>query len=677
MRRNTLWAIATLVVVIGWSADSSLADDPRLKSSYRGPLNTKTADKDDSATDTSDSGGDADASGPSAGDSGDGGGGLDESGAGAGAGDDGSTPPPDDGGDSGAPDSGGSDLGGDSGSGTSQGTGSADSGGTGLGSGGSSGSGGSRPGGGGGGASATRAFEVVSWYFEHNRERLIYGVAEQRNRRITPTAYSSIAIHSYLPRDERSRTLVSSEQRTDIFQILKNNAVADQAVVRDAAIIALGKFGGKDAVEILKQRLAADPVRELKQDALLALGLTRDPTAIPLLKDALDNRQLRSFALMGLALSENGETAGPIVLEYFKKALKQKTDVDTLCCAAMALGSLQHADAVSTLATVVNKKKSADRLLKVYAVHALGNIGGADAQKALGRALDKGHMEVARAALLALGGFANKDAVKTLTSDGLKTPDQLAKGFACVSLGQVLAELPESEWKKAPDSLKKVALKPAKDPVACQYAYLALTMFDGVDNEVQRFFTESLTEGKLDRETLSAICLASGLDGLSAVSSQLDTLATDIGVDPELQGYAALALGMVSKNTETAEKLRELFRNSNREDVRRSALVGLGLVGDGRDVQTLVNIIARPVKRTGAQYTRGAAVTALGLIRDGSSVKMLKKLLSKPDPRTRAYAVAALGYLGDKDQAPAMSQLFEDNNFRQEFPTLKVVMSHL
>jgi HEAT repeat protein len=223
-------------------------------------------------------------------------------------------------------------------------------------------------------------------------------------------------------------------------------------------------------------------------------------------------------------------------------------------------------------------------------------------------------------------------------------------------------------------------MSPEKGSVKSQYASLALSMFSGFDKDVRAYYLDKLVEGGMDKDVRSAMAMAAGLGGMVSAQPKLLKLATDIGGDAKMRAYAALAYGMVGsgQSVETARTLREIYANSEDAHVRRGTLLGLGFVGDRAQVPFLCDVIANTKDDGLLRYTRGAAVIALGMIRDGESVtKIQEQLTGKADPRTRAYALAALGYLGDKDDVPALSTLFESANFRQEFGTLKVVMRQL
>ena len=676
MSRRPFFFLAALVVALGYG---SSAQAERLYGNYRGPEDAKSADtsQDQSAETSSE----PEQTGPSAGDSGDSGGGLGSGGSDSGGGGDsggGDSGGGDSGGgDSGGSDSGGSDLGGGSSGSDGSSAGAQDDGGGGLSSGG--GGGGGRPGKG-GGASASEKFELVSWYFEHNREEFLYRVASERNRRIQIPLGTATAILGRMPRDERVRTPVTPEDRERIFDILKSATIDKESVVRDAAVIALGKLGTPQAVEVLLERLRLESNRAVKQDTLLALGLTRSPDALQPLIDHLKERNLASFALLGLGLTGDTEKAAPAVLEYLESGAKRgKASDETLACAAMALGALEYGGAVDALAAEL-KSRSSSKVAQVYACTALGRIGGDVAQKALLKAMAGKDLEVRRAAALALGNFPDASVLKTLSGkDGIKgNSDPLLAGFSAIAAGSILEQLPESEWKKVPDAIREIAIAPNKSKIKAQYANIALAMFGGFDNEMRRFYTEELSGTGLDPDTMSALAMASGVAGLAAATPMLEEIAGSVSRDPKLGSYSALALGMMGEGgSERAKLLRGIYDRVDRDDVRRGATLALGLVGDRNDIGFLVSVIKRDEDKWLGRFTRGAAVVAIGLIGAGKTIQQVKGLLSNPNANTRAFGVSALGYLADKDPAPRLPRLFGRNNFRVEFEAVKAVMGQL
>ncbi len=666
MTHRNLFRMAALAVLLSLGGGAAFAD--RLGGAYRGPEDAKTAEKEQSSTESE--GG----SEPST-DSGNAGGGeADSGGFGEGGGEPAGGGGEEGGGEPGAPDGGGdsgSDLGGGSGGGES-----ANPSGGSPSSGGESGAGGAGGGRGKSTAAAQEQFQVVTWYFEHNREQLFQRALEKRARRVQAPSHSSVALLGVLPRDTRVRSEITTEDRTRIFDILKRNVLAPESVVRDAAVIALGKLGTPEAVEVLKARVNEESATDVKQDTLLALGLTRSPEAVPVLQQALSQAKLVPFALLGLGLVGDSEQAGPVVLNYFV-AHQKKGIEDNLASAACALGALGHTEAVGPLAAALKSKAMPENVRAACAL-ALGRIGGDDARKALESALGKSELEVERAAALALGYFGDASVMKALDKEGMGKPDPLASGFAAVSLGRVLGRISADEWKDYPKKLREIALADKKDRVRSQYANLALAMCDGFDKDCRRFFTETL-DGTPQKDMASALAISASLGNLGMAAPALTQWVGDAGVDSKARGYAAMAMGILGQRQgdDVAKALRDAYAKDEDANLRRGVVLGLGFVGDRDDVPFLLDVIAKADSQALSRYTRGSAATALGMIRDGESIARIAGLMSRPDPITRAYAIAALGCVGDKDPVPAMTKLFENCNFRRTFPTLDVVKRHL
>jgi HEAT repeat protein len=657
----------------------------RLGGAYRGPEDAQTAKEANTTEDTSNS--PDTAGGPSSGSNDSGGGGVGGDGGGGDGGGGGETGGDGGGGDggSGAPEGGGG--GGDSGDGGGgfSGSGGGGDGRSSGGGGGESSTGGVSAGGGGGvggkKAAQSDALLLLSWYFEHNRERYLYEVAAERNRRVPPPRHSTPAVMTLLPADKRIRSGVTTEDRERIFDALRKNTLAPEDVVRDAAVLALGKMGTPDAVQVLRTRLKEESQNDIREDILLALGNTRQPEAVEALADALKTLRpsFHSWALLGLGLTRDRAKAGPLVLDWFKQNLKRGRGAeDGLAAAALALGALGHADAEGDLVAAAKSKNTPD-VVKVHIAQALGRLQTDGSRKALEHMLGQSQ-EVARAALLALGEYADPGTARLLAGkEGIGRPDALGAGFACISLGRVLSKLPPSDWKKYPDELRDIALNPQKSALKAQYANFALSHFDGgVDSDVRRYFGEELKASKIQADVGASIAMSVGVGSVAGVDPALQKVARETASDPKFRSYAAMALGMVGEPSASVDTLRKVYESTDNADVQRGALLGIGLVGDRRDVGFLRDVIVKTdPARPFAGYTRGAAVVAIGMIRDGESVGVVQEMLRNPDKWVRAYAVAALGYLADKDPAPALPTLFENANFRSEFRTIFVAMRNL
>lgn len=684
MTRSTLvLTTGFLAVVLAAAAGAPDAFAERLGGAYRGPEDAQTAKETSQSTTPDSGGGGADTGGPSAGSGGESGGGLGEGGGGGDSGGGGGDTGGGDSGGGGAPEGGGGgDSGGDGfGGGGDNSGGRSTGGGEGSGGGGVPGGGGGAGGGRGKGASGLQDQLLrVQWYFEHNREKYLYDILAERSRNVPPPKKSAPAVLTLLPADTRVRSSVTTEDRERIFDTLKKNTLAHEDVVRDAAVLALGKVGTPDAVQILRTRLKEESKSDIREDILLALGTARTPEAIDALVETLNSARgsFQSYALLGLGLTRDPVRAGPPALDWFRQNVKRGRQAeDALAAAATALGALQFAEAEADLIAAAKMKSTPD-VVKAAIAHALGRLRTDAGHKALEQMLD-GSQEVAQAALLALGEYGDSATAKLLAGKaGIGRPDSLGSGFACISLAKVLSRLPEDERKKPLAELRDAATTPAKNPLRAQYANLALGMLEGaVDAKVRAFYAEEL-KGTIQPDLGAAISMACGVGSVGGTDANLTKIAKEPGGDPKLRCYAAMSLGMVGDPSATAEVLRSVYASSDNADVQRGAVLGLGLVGDRRDVGFLIDVIVKTdPARPFAGYTRGAAVMALGMIRDGESVGLIHDQLRNNDPYVRAYTIAALGYLADKDPSPALPRLFEHANFRAEFRTLAAAMRNL
>ena len=82
--------------------------------------------------------------------------------------------------------------------------------------------------------------------------------------------------------------------------------------------------------------------------------------------------------------------------------------------------------------------------------------------------------------------------------------------------------------------------------------------------------------------------------------------------------------------------------------------------------------------RASFHEVRGAAALAIGLIGDGSAVEPLVDIARKDsDSSNRAFAIAALGCLVDRNPVPRMPQMFRNVHYREHFPIMREVLSNL
>ena len=70
------------------------------------------------------------------------------------------------------------------------------------------------------------------------------------------------------------------------------------------------------------------------------------------------------------------------------------------------------------------------------------------------------------------------------------------------------------------------------------------------------------------------------------------------------------------------------------------------------------------------RYVRSAAAVSIGLLADRRDLPKLAELAGSEGFLVRAYAVAALGWLVDKDRVPATPRLLSNLNYRELYPAV-------
>ena len=111
-------------------------------------------------------------------------------------------------------------------------------------------------------------------------------------------------------------------------------------------------------------------------------------------------------------------------------------------------------------------------------------------------------------------------------------------------------------------------------------------------------------------------------------------------------GYIALSLGLL-RNQESKEELRSIVeRSSYRPDLLRQVSTGLGLLGD----KNLAPLLAEQLGGSRSVAVQAAAANALGLIGDRRTIQPLVEMLDDEVLTSlgRAFAAAALGLVADR-----------------------------
>ena len=390
---------------------------------------------------------------------------------------------------------------------------------------------------------------------------------------------------------------------------------------------------------------------DLKVAAVISLGIVPiDPVtrvADPADSKPWDSRQDQLEAL--IALHEGGKQS---TLRDVERAHLGRSMV-RLC--EGATDELRKAVGETLIDAVGNRTRSESAALRQSAVLALGRLGDCDGQD----------LDVAiRAALMR----------------GLKDPDQQVQAFSLIAMGQVGGQVGPDAVADEPgrkELRRALSNQLANGKRRRPWAALAIGIMEreiadagaAVAPEQLQALDASL-ESTRSGHDVAAYALALGIaraHGSSAtLLEQLDKQSED-----DVRGHIAVGLGLMNA-TGATERIQEIVAGSKyRATLLEQAAISLGLLGDRGVARKLAVMLREEAKSLASQ---AAIASALGFIGDSGSIDPLLEMVHDEDEkltdRARAFAIAALGIVGDKEPLPWNSKLSVDLNYRANASTL-------
>ncbi|MBX3463651.1 MAG: HEAT repeat domain-containing protein [Planctomycetes bacterium] len=488
--------------------------------------------------------------------------------------------------------------------------------------------------------------------------------------------------------------------------------------IQGACLLALAKIGRDGADVDLERALAGCIARddqEVRESAVLALGIGGRPSALPplaaLVRDDAEGRRLvdrarvgdrtRAFAAYGLGLLAHRSD---------DRALKQA--VHDLLWPLLGDPAVQDRDlraaAVTGLGLLAGPGdgggqrrlawQTAEELLAWYE-RDLGRgaeLVQAHAPVAVGRLLGRGttalHQRckehfaavlagsarrsnpVLQSAALALGMLAlpaeheprDAAAARALQGHYERGHDRQARGFCVIALGRIGGAANRS-W---------LLSTYARDRKATERPWLALALgllahsarAEGrVDDTIAALLLDDLQSTGSD-DVRAALGLATGLCGDSRAAPILLRLLQVHEGNERQAGYLCVALALLEDPAAEPVLLAILQRSQRRPFLLQQAAVALGRLGDRKAAPILVDM----VQRSDSTAVLSALATAIGRIGDRRSFDPLLAALADREltKLSRAFVAAALGGVGDKDPMPWYVPISVDGNYAAAVETL-------
>ena len=454
---------------------------------------------------------------------------------------------------------------------------------------------------------------------------------------------------------------------------------------RLAAAETLSNDASYDATPLLDA--LSDDSWQVRRAAIKGVSQRAAPEAIAALLTSIvenhHNPSLLNSALQVLASSEV-DTISPL-LELLKGP-----NPDLRMQAALALGEQRDARAVPAL---IEALKDDDTNVRYHAIEALGKLKAVAALDALAEVAETSHFFLGFAAIDALTQIGDARIVPRMLP---LLEDELLRDQTINLLGQlgdesVVAPLTSILNTPATTSTRLTAhaLATLSDRYEEQYGegrYIAdLTSREISPTGIQNLLAEVDSPNK---ENLRSIAVVLGWLKRSGV----DRALTRLMGQPDLRDEIIEAL--VRHGSTTVELLIKQLDAEDLE-VRRSAVVALGRIGDSRATPALVNTLreeslaidaANALARIGDPRaadellkllhnedaaTRQAAVSALNSLGLSQMSERIIPLLDDPDPNVRESAVKIAGYFGYPAAASALVELSRDPNERVRCATIE------
>jgi HEAT repeat protein len=433
-------------------------------------------------------------------------------------------------------------------------------------------------------------------------------------------------------------------------------ALSDQDFeVRTAAAIALGKTGELSGAEALRRAATKDEHKDVRDSAVIGLGLLGSEMEVPFLEAMLFDRdevpRRRAFAAFAIGLIGGDDAVVPLLKMASPKApenLHKRPELAASVFVAMGLSGSAEALPVLRAAAV---DRDFDENVRAFATISLGRLKDRASVGAMVVTLvSERDPALRRAAAVALGGAATGEDVGTVTAlvaAMRDDKDPLTRNFCATSLGTLASATSR-------DALREAFRK--GDDTGRSFAALALGM--SKDAEMAPEIRAALGKEE-DESAAGSYCIALGLLGDIASAPAIEK-ALEGAKKIWLQGYAAIALGLVG-NTSSVKSLHDRLVGEQDPRLRMNLAVALGMLHDPRARTYLVETM----RRADTFFERGSAALALGALRMTSAIGDIEAVYrdTKEKDILRAFAVVALGEIADPSPRPKLTRFAVDGNY--------------
>jgi len=450
--------------------------------------------------------------------------------------------------------------------------------------------------------------------------------------------------------------LTASDRAQVLMPALVQQLRDEDDLVRSAAVYALARLEDESTLPYLSNAAVGDPSLTVRINAVLALGLARNPKATDRLgatfHDERNPDEMRSMAAVALGISGAPE-ATALLRDALAGGAESRLPHTLQQASIYALGLSRDPGNAPFLRSYL-QARGHDAFQKALAVEALGRIGDRAANPTLLAALVDDATPVRRSAAIALGAVAHPDdadVVRALERAANDDSDGVARSFATIALGRI-ASL------GSPQIVERLRARLRAGPSTRERPFLALAIgIAGYQAALPDLMAQFHDESAASQR--GALTVAIALLDQREAGAELHA-AYKKESDPALRGYLAWALGRLGV-VEATNEMRQQLDKSNDPHVLYWTALGLGLLGD----RGVIANLEEQVRHDRELVVRASYLHALGTIGDQATLPFLVEQARRKDEvaYARAFATAALGMLCDETRAPLPSSFARDHNY--------------
>jgi HEAT repeat protein len=451
--------------------------------------------------------------------------------------------------------------------------------------------------------------------------------------------------------------------RRELMPTLASALASQDADVRGAAALALGRIGRRDAVPMLLATLD-DPSSAVRHRAILALGATGAPQAVePLLQMARDGapnahakERVSPFAsplaIVALGVGRRVGFDAAIDDEVARIASSRRgAERDAVLNAACIYHKLSPNESLEKLALEIALDSTQAPTVRCRATESLSSSTDDRTLSKLQTLLSGPRLDLRRSAALALGDSSHSLALPPLMTAFETESESLTKGFLLVSIGRQGGD-------KARGFLTRVL--EGKETGMRKWAALGLGLCarkDGSESTAKSI--RDALEREKNREAAGAYWIASGLARDEGAREKIREGLWRAS-DGRMRMYAATALAMIGGEA-SAEALRERMPEESNSLARVAIAQSLGYLGLPEDARMLAMVI-ETLREPSLQGLAATAISFHGAVEDFHALNALAKSGEGSGVR-RASAIEGLGMLLGGSPPLVLGEVSRQSNY--------------